>query len=140
MNITPASPDFSSAMVDWRALRTCVERGMLRERAALRNRIKRLEDVSRRGTDVSAEISKLLADAKQSELRARERQAKLPRITYPEELPISAKRAEIAQSVKSNQVVIVCGETGSGKTTQLPKICLELGRGVQGMIGHTQPR
>jgi len=113
---------------------------MLRERAALRNRIKRLEELSRRGTDVSADLQKLLADAKQSEAQARDRQAKFPRVTYPEELPISAKREDIANAVKSHQVVIVCGETGSGKTTQLPKICLELGRGVQGMIGHTQPR
>ncbi len=55
-------------------------------------------------------------------------------------MPISAKRADIAEAIHAHQVVIVCGETGSGKTTQLPKICLELGRGVQGLIGHTQPR
>src|SRR5690606_6121529 len=64
----------------------------------------------------------------------------LPAITYPEDLPVSARRAEIARAVSAHQVVIVSGETGSGKTTQLPKICLELGRGVRGMIGHTQPR
>ncbi len=64
----------------------------------------------------------------------------LPQPTYPEELPVVARRAEIAQAIAANQVVIVCGETGSGKTTQLPKICLELKRGVAGLIGHTQPR
>jgi len=64
----------------------------------------------------------------------------LPAITYPEDLPVSARRAEIARAVAAHQVVIVSGETGSGKTTQLPKICLELGRGSRGMIGHTQPR
>ncbi|MBI4195806.1 MAG: ATP-dependent RNA helicase HrpA [Betaproteobacteria bacterium] len=64
----------------------------------------------------------------------------LPRPTYPEELPVVAKRQEIAAAIAANQVVIVCGETGSGKTTQLPKICLELERGVAGLIGHTQPR
>ena len=63
-----------------------------------------------------------------------------PVITYPEELPVSGRRAEIAETLQKNQVIIVCGETGSGKTTQLPKICLELGRGQKGMIGHTQPR
>ncbi|MBC7404901.1 MAG: ATP-dependent RNA helicase HrpA [Cytophaga sp.] len=63
-----------------------------------------------------------------------------PVITYPEELPVSGRRAEIAEALQKNQVIIVCGETGSGKTTQLPKICLELGRGLKGMIGHTQPR
>ncbi|MFJ2990047.1 ATP-dependent RNA helicase HrpA [Collimonas sp. NPDC087041] len=64
----------------------------------------------------------------------------LPPIVFPEELPVSGKRAEISAALAANQVIIVCGETGSGKTTQLPKICLELGRGLNGMIGHTQPR
>ncbi|MGF6273754.1 ATP-dependent helicase HrpA [Massilia sp. UYP11] len=64
----------------------------------------------------------------------------LPPITFPEDLPVSGRRAEIAQAILENQVVIVSGETGSGKTTQLPKICLELGRGSSGLIGHTQPR
>jgi ATP-dependent helicase HrpA len=64
----------------------------------------------------------------------------LPPIRFPEELPVSGKRDEIAAALRENQVIIVCGETGSGKTTQLPKICLELGRGQAGLIGHTQPR
>jgi ATP-dependent helicase HrpA len=64
----------------------------------------------------------------------------LPPITYPEDLPVSGRREEIAKALMENQVIIVSGETGSGKTTQLPKICLELGRGQKGMIGHTQPR
>src|SRR5687768_6009773 len=62
-------------------------------------------------------------------------------ITYPAELPVSARRDDIAAAIRDHQVVIVAGETGSGKTTQLPKICLELGRGQHGkLIGHTQPR
>ncbi len=64
----------------------------------------------------------------------------LPPISYPEELPVSGRREDIAQALRDNQVIIVSGETGSGKTTQLPKICLELGRGQAGLIGHTQPR
>jgi ATP-dependent helicase HrpA len=64
----------------------------------------------------------------------------LPPISFPEELPVSGKRREIADALRAHQVIIVCGETGSGKTTQLPKICLELGRGQAGLIGHTQPR
>jgi ATP-dependent helicase HrpA len=72
--------------------------------------------------------------------QAAARRARLPEITYPEELPVSAKRADIARALAAHQVIIVCGETGSGKTTQLPKICLELGRGIEGLIGHTQPR
>src|SRR6266851_6148302 len=69
-----------------------------------------------------------------------QRRALAPRPEFPEELPISAKREEIAKAISSHPVVIVCGETGSGKTTQLPKICLGLGRGIEGLIGHTQPR
>ncbi|WP_442946343.1 ATP-dependent RNA helicase HrpA [Oerskovia sp. USHLN155] len=74
--------------------------------------------------------------------RAAERRAQVvvPPITYPEQLPVSARREDIAQAIAENQVVIVAGETGSGKTTQLPKIALELGRGRKGQIGHTQPR
>ena len=68
------------------------------------------------------------------------RAAAVPALTYPAELPVSARREDIAAAVRDHQVVIVAGETGSGKTTQIPKICLELGRGVTGMIGHTQPR
>ncbi|MGN4195292.1 ATP-dependent RNA helicase HrpA, partial [Burkholderia gladioli] len=68
----------------------------------------------------------------------------IPPISFPESLPVSGKREEIARAIVANQVVIVCGETGSGKTTQLPKICLALGRGLgaggKGLIGHTQPR
>ena len=64
----------------------------------------------------------------------------MPPITYPPELPVSQRKDEIAAAIRDHQVVIVAGETGSGKTTQLPKICLELGRGVAGQIGHTQPR
>src|SRR5437773_4561675 len=68
------------------------------------------------------------------------RRSRAPRREFPPELPISARREEIAKAISSHQVVIVCGETGSGKSTQLPKICLDLGRGIQGLIGHTQPR
>ncbi|MDP3967055.1 MAG: ATP-dependent RNA helicase HrpA [Nocardioides sp.] len=68
------------------------------------------------------------------------RSASVPELRYPADLPVSQHRDDIAAAIRDHQVVIVAGETGSGKTTQLPKICLELGRGVTGMIGHTQPR
>ena len=68
----------------------------------------------------------------------------IPSIRYPESLPVSARRDEIARALSEHPVIIVCGETGSGKTTQLPKIALDLGRGIgaggRGLIGHTQPR
>ena len=72
--------------------------------------------------------------------RAEARRASVPALRYPAELPVSQRRDEIAAAIRDHQVVIVAGETGSGKTTQLPKICLGLGRGVTGQIGHTQPR
>src|SRR5271167_2391424 len=68
------------------------------------------------------------------------RRAAMPPISYPAELPVSQRKDEIMRAVRDHQVVIIAGETGSGKTTQIPKICLELGRGVDGQIGHTQPR
>src|SRR6266508_2791265 len=73
-------------------------------------------------------------------VRRAARRANLPVVSYPAALPISQKKDEILAALRDHQVVVVAGETGSGKTTQLPKICLELGRGVRGMIGHTQPR
>lgn len=67
------------------------------------------------------------------------RQKKLPKIQFPD-LPVSTRSEEIRQLIEESQVVIIAGETGSGKTTQIPKICLQAGRGVKGIIGHTQPR
>ncbi|MFD5805953.1 ATP-dependent RNA helicase HrpA [Streptomyces sp. NPDC127020] len=86
---------------------------------------------------VLAEIETEVAKAEQ---RVEERRARMPVVSYPEQLPVSQKKDEIAAAIRDHQVVIVAGETGSGKTTQIPKICVELGRGVRGMIGHTQPR
>lgn len=80
------------------------------------------------------------ADASRERRAEVRRAVVVPPITYPEQLPVSARRAEIAAAIRDHQVVIVAGETGSGKTTQLPKIALELGRGRDGQIGHTQPR
>lgn len=80
-------------------------------------------------------------DRKQQEKRAcRRRELSVPVMLYDEELPVSARREEIKKAIRENQIVVLCGETGSGKSTQLPKICLELGLGVRRLIGHTQPR
>ena len=85
-------------------------------------------------------LSSITSDIEKS-IAARELRLKnLPKVTYPENLPVSQKKDDIKKAISENQVVIVAGETGSGKTTQLPKICMELGRGVAGLIGHTQPR
>lgn len=85
-------------------------------------------------------LSQLQQGIQESQSRVELRHSKLPRIEFPDELPIAQKREVIAAAIEKNQVIVVAGETGSGKTTQLPKICLQLGRGVFGAIGHTQPR
>ncbi|MEV7345447.1 ATP-dependent RNA helicase HrpA [Streptomyces sp. NPDC093544] len=88
----------------------------------------------------SAVLAEIDAEVTKAAARMAERRARVPAITYPEQLPVSQKKDDIAAAIRDHQVVIVAGETGSGKTTQIPKICMELGRGVRGMIGHTQPR
>ncbi len=82
----------------------------------------------------------LSAKIERSVARAETRRQSKPAVRYPEALPVSQRVDDIREAIEKNQVVIVAGETGSGKTTQIPKICLDMGRGVYGMIGHTQPR
>lgn len=107
------------------------------DRPALRRQLRALP----RRAQTLAELPQGLREKFERSIAARaKRQANLPKPRFPEELPVSGRREEIAAAIRAHQVVIVCGETGSGKTTQLPKICLELGRGVAGLIGHTQPR
>ncbi|MBL1083412.1 ATP-dependent RNA helicase HrpA [Streptomyces actinomycinicus] len=88
----------------------------------------------------AAVLAEIDAEIGKAEVRMAERRSRMPAVSYPEQLPVSQKKDEIAAAIRDHQVVIVAGETGSGKTTQIPKICMELGRGVRGMIGHTQPR
>src|SRR5688572_16862017 len=111
-----------------------------RDQHRLRRERDRLRAERLRGNDVAAAETVLAEKIAASNAARAARAASVPRISYPEELPISANRAEIRKAIEQHPVVIVCGETGSGKTTQLPKICLEAGRGVTGAIGHTQPR
>ncbi|NNJ26132.1 ATP-dependent RNA helicase HrpA [Alienimonas chondri] len=89
---------------------------------------------------LSRALDRLEQDATRSGERFDARRETVPKVSYPGELPVTERRDELAETIRDNQVVVVCGETGSGKSTQLPKICLDLGRGVAGMIGHTQPR
>ncbi len=105
---------------------------MLRDAHRLAQRLRRARGARDR--------KQLVAQVEAAEQRVARRAASVPKIEYPPELPVSQRRDEIAAAIRDHQVVIVAGETGSGKTTQLPKICLELGRGVRGAIGHTQPR
>ncbi|MEU1429694.1 ATP-dependent RNA helicase HrpA [Nocardia sp. NPDC005746] len=99
------------------------------------HRLRRRLDKARGG-----DLTSLEAEFDAAQRRVESRRAAVPAIAYPEQLPVSARRDDIAATIAAHQVVIVAGETGSGKTTQLPKICLELGRGIRGTIGHTQPR
>ncbi|MGA5527051.1 ATP-dependent RNA helicase HrpA [Streptomyces pseudogriseolus] len=88
----------------------------------------------------AAVLGEIEAEVAAATERMAARRARVPEVRYPEQLPVSQKKDAIAEAIRDHQVVIVAGETGSGKTTQIPKICMELGRGVRGMIGHTQPR
>ncbi|GAA2545293.1 ATP-dependent RNA helicase HrpA [Pseudonocardia hydrocarbonoxydans] len=107
------------------------------------HRLSRRLDTARRTRDPVARgraLAGIAAAVDEGVARVAARRAAVPAVTYPEALPVSARREDIAAAIRDHQVVIVAGETGSGKTTQIPKICLELGRGVRGLIGHTQPR
>ncbi len=105
----------------------------LRDAARLGRRLRGL-----RGAE-PAKLTKVAEQIAAAETLVAARRAAVPSITYPD-LPVSERRDEIAKALREHQVIVVAGETGSGKTTQLPKICLELGRGIRGTIGHTQPR
>ena len=111
----------------------------LSDAAKIRRRLFRLNKTAD-GDKKSAELAHLTEMAEAAYAKTQQRIANRPRVSYPEELPVSLKRDDIARAIAGHQVVIVAGETGSGKTTQLPKICLELGLGTRGLIGHTQPR
>lgn len=118
---------------------------MLADRHALRRKVQEIKTLQKTADEKSnAKAQRLMNEVVQkmhtSQQKYQLRLAQLPKPEYPLELPVSGKREEIATAISRHQVVIVCGETGSGKTTQLPKICLALGRGVSGLIGHTQPR
>ncbi|MPY77679.1 MAG: ATP-dependent RNA helicase HrpA [Actinophytocola sp.] len=129
----------SAESVAPRALLRRLDDVMLADRVRLRRRIdgtRKLRDERKRASVLRA----IAADVDAAELRLAGRRESVPAVRYPAELPVSQRAEDIANAIRDNQVVIVAGETGSGKTTQLPKICLDIGRGVHGTIGHTQPR
>jgi ATP-dependent helicase HrpA len=117
-----------------------LDRCLRRDQSRLRRETDRLRGGALRGNDVAAAREALQARVAASVAARDARAASVPPLEYPPELPVSASRDDIRAAILAHPVVIVCGETGSGKTTQLPKICLEAGRGVTGFIGHTQPR
>lgn len=119
---------------------------MLVDRHRLRQQWRSIRDAQRRQPDESAaaansqRMTKFQSDLARSCERAEQRRRGVPKLTFDDSLPIVVRKHEIAEAIQNHQVIVVCGETGSGKSTQLPKICLELGRGIEGLIGHTQPR
>jgi ATP-dependent helicase HrpA len=129
------------------ALPALTELAVLRTRLAdaaaslLQRDVARLQAQLARANPQRFDAARFERDLQQARLRAENRQRLRPaQIVYPPELPVSQARDELFDAIRAHQVVVVCGETGSGKTTQLPKLCLELGRGTRGLIGHTQPR
>ena len=116
-------------------LKTCLRKEQFIFKKRLHG-IKKINDETKQANIAQ----KIAEDISRSQQLREQRLAALPKVTYPEQLPVSQKKDDIKQAIANNQVVIIAGETGSGKTTQIPKMCLELGRGVDGYIGHTQPR
>lgn len=126
--------------VDWLNFRQELSGVMTRDRYRLSRRLHEIEQLAGAERDYEPQLQKWQKQlAASNALVTRRREAMPVNIEFPD-LPISEKRDEIAALIAANQVVVLAGETGSGKTTQIPKICLTLGRGVNGMIGHTQPR
>ncbi len=117
-----------------------IGRCMISERHRLRRQLRELRGLAKQGRSVDKPLAILQQRLKRSEAQVQQRQSALPAVDFPPDLPVSQRAGEIETLIRQHQVVILCGETGSGKSTQLPKICLGLGRGVFGKIAHTQPR
>jgi ATP-dependent helicase HrpA len=114
---------------------------LIQDRHRLRQRLRGLRRRARAGEPIERGLLAIWQTLRESQALLERRRAGVPSvIAYPPELPVSERREEIAKAIAIHQVIVLCGETGSGKSTQLPKLCLELGRGLAGRIGHTQPR
>ena len=134
----PRAAELPPALND---LQARLAEGMSGDAGRLGRQLAHLADLVRRGKPHDRLLAGTEAAIAASVARVARRRSLLPQaIAYPPELPVSAAREQILAAIAQHQVVILAGDTGSGKTTQLPKLCLELGRGVRGMIGHTQPR
>ena len=131
--------DTAAAAPSTEALRGLLAELTVRDEHRLHRRLEGIRSIRdpRRAATARAEVA---AEVERLRDRVQARRTAVPAIAYPPQLPVSARRDDLAAAIRDHQVVIVAGETGSGKTTQLPKICLELGRGARGLIGHTQPR
>ena len=139
-NSQPISPADEAPVTLIARLEAQLSQAMLADRFPLSRRLQQAKSMLAQKKPVGKSLADIAYKLQASMQRLQQRKAALPLPEFPESLPVSARKEEIAEAIAKHQVVIVCGETGSGKTTQLPKICLELGRGVAGLIGHTQPR
>ena len=117
-----------------------IAKTMLRDRHRLNTRLRQFKQNGFLDSSHESQLDRFASQVARSFSIAGRRREHLPRPAFPENLPVVERRGEIAAAITDHQVIVLTGETGSGKTTQLPKICLEMGRGVFGMIGHTQPR
>lgn len=113
---------------------------LIRDRHALRRKLSDAAERLKKNQPADRQLADIQTQIERSAAKVAARRAHLPKPDFDDALPVNQKLADIKTAIERHQVVIICGETGSGKTTQLPKICLELGRGVHGLIGHTQPR
>lgn len=135
----------NETLLDIRSLNNQLEQCMLVDMFRFRRRLQKIRQGKNSENDSENSSQQqsyyqLSKDIEQSVARAESRKVNIPAINYPDDLPIAQKSELIKKTILENQVTILCGETGSGKTTQLPKICLDIGLGVRGKIGHTQPR
>ena len=121
-------------------IRAILPKAMLRERAAALWKLHLLQKSRRGGQDLQADLERIEKRLARSARERAERSRRRPRVHYPPALPIAAQRSEIVRAIKSHPVVIISGETGCGKSTQIPKMCLQAGRGIAGKIACTQPR
>lgn len=117
-----------------------ISSAMRADQFSLRRQLRSIRNAEKTGKPFDRNLAKLNTQLERSLQRREKRAAAVPKITYPSDLPVVERRDEISDAIRDHQVIVVCGETGSGKSTQLPKIALELGRGIGGVIGHTQPR
>jgi len=125
--------------LDYKALKQAVQQCLAKDKFRFNRDLQTITTLLKQQKPIDKKLAKLLAGIERSQAAVLARQGKV-KLEYPELLPVSQKRDEILAALKSNQVIIIAGETGSGKTTQLPKLCLEMGLGQSGTIAHTQPR
>ncbi len=126
--------------LNFKILHSSVDKAMLADRFALYRQLRQIQQQHKSNQGIEKALTKWRQRLEHSIARVETRCRQVPVCTFNENLPVSQRRDEIADLLKQHQVLILAGETGSGKTTQIPKICLELGRGCYGVIGHTQPR